>query len=364
MSLVARIPPFVPLTERPEAGTSTVPAGQVRRITFVPFLPDGRCVLIDGPGLPRGEVLAGEDYRLDAVLRIPLETAGFRYQRFHPFGLDGDHLYAWIEGAPYRGERPHVRVALSYCPAEEAAERFIAAGDAPAAAVVLAAAASYQAQDEKSYYADSMRTLEPAYLRARTAQAGSGHGGDERSWRQARFHITEAVSADGTFLDVGCANGLLMESVAIWCAEKGVTVEPYGLDLAPGLVNLARRRLPQWAGRIWPGNAIDWLPPDGLRFDYVHILLDCVPARRRADLIRHHLMHTVQPATGRLLVSHYANDPDVGNPSAPDAVRALGFPVAAQTSGGTLPGRAPTPTAILDRKLPGAPVHDVQYCGE
>ena len=41
------------------------PADLVRRITFVPFLADGRCVLIDepgGPALPSGEVLDGEDY--------------------------------------------------------------------------------------------------------------------------------------------------------------------------------------------------------------------------------------------------------------------------------------------------------------
>jgi len=73
------------------------PADLVWRITFVPFLTDGRCVLIDepdGPALPSGAVLDGEDYRLDTVLRVPLQTAGFRYQRFHPFGVDRHHLYA------------------------------------------------------------------------------------------------------------------------------------------------------------------------------------------------------------------------------------------------------------------------------
>jgi hypothetical protein len=56
------------------------PPDQVRRIAFVPFLADGRCVLIEtpeGPTLPAGEVLDGEDYLIDSVLRIPLRTAGF-----------------------------------------------------------------------------------------------------------------------------------------------------------------------------------------------------------------------------------------------------------------------------------------------
>jgi hypothetical protein len=116
-------------------------ADRVRRITFVPFLADGRCVLITepaGPALPAGTVQDGEDYVLDTVLRVPLETAGFRYQRFHPFGLDGDHLYAWIEGAPYSGDRPHRSVPLSFCSAEEATERV---GDPAIAHVIRAAAA-------------------------------------------------------------------------------------------------------------------------------------------------------------------------------------------------------------------------------
>jgi hypothetical protein len=38
------------------------PAEQVRRVTFLPFLPDGRCVLIEGPEGPvlsTGDVLEG-----------------------------------------------------------------------------------------------------------------------------------------------------------------------------------------------------------------------------------------------------------------------------------------------------------------
>jgi len=94
-----------------------------------------------------------------------------------------------------------------------------------------------------------VRTLERSCLRGQTPQEGSGFGGGGQAWRQARHRITEAITAAGTFLDAGCANGLLMESVATWCAERGLAVEPYGTDLAPGLVDLARRRLPHWADR-------------------------------------------------------------------------------------------------------------------
>ena len=110
--------------------------------------------------------------------------------------------------------------------------------------------------------------------------------------------------------------------------------------ISPALAELARRRLPQWADRIWTGNAVDWRPPAGLRFDYVHILLDSVPRARRADLVRHHLAHTVRPGTGRLLVSDYAADPAAGHPVAAETLRSLGFRCAGQTSGGTRPGPA------------------------
>ena len=275
-------------------------ADRVRRITFVPFLPDGQCVLIEGPagpGLPAGEVLDGEDYVLDTVLRVPLQAAGFRYQHFRPFGLDGGHLYAWIEGAPYTGDRDHAKAELSAAPAEQAAARLHASGQLVQAAAVTAAAESYRTLDDQTFYADNLRTLQRAYLRAGTVQQGSGFGGDARAWRQARYHISDGISGSGTFLDVGCANGLLMESMVAWCAERGARLEP------------------------------SW---------------------RRADLIGHHLARTVRPQTGRLLVSDYAADQATGGPTAAQTLSALGFPVAGQSSSERRPGRPLCPAAWID----------------
>jgi SAM-dependent methyltransferase len=325
-------------------------ASRVVRITFVPFLEDGRCALIGGaagPALPSGEVLPGEDYLFDTVLRVPLETAGFRYQRFRSFGLDGDHLFAWIEGAQYQGHRTHARAELMFCSAEDAAALLEAAGRDVAAAAVLAAAESYRSLPDDLFYADNVRRLEHSYLRAETAAGGSGFGGSAQDWRDGRLHITDGITRSGSFLDVGCANGLLMETVAAWCAERGLVIEPYGVDLGAGLVELARRRLPQWADRIWVGNAIDWLPPDGLRFDYVHILLDCVPRRRRAELIRHHLERTCRPSTGRLLVSQYGSVA-AADGTAADIVTSLGFSCAGESRGSGRPGYVRDPTAWVD----------------
>jgi SAM-dependent methyltransferase len=186
--------------------------------------------------------------------------------------------------------------------------------------------ASVSAQSDADYYADHVRLLEPAYLRGTTPQAGSGFGGDAERWRARREMIVDGVHRAGTFLDVGCANGLLMESVQAWAGERGLAVEPYGVDIAPRLVELARRRLPHWAGRIQVANAIDYEPADGRRFTFVHVLLDAVPPRRHADLVRHALGRLVEPG-GRLLVSHYQADGGTGL-SAGEQLRRLGFQVA------------------------------------
>ncbi|MFI6263902.1 class I SAM-dependent methyltransferase [Micromonospora sp. NPDC051006] len=280
----------------------------VGRLTVVAFLPDGSCAAVpdaDGrPRLPGGSVRPGEHWLLDAGLRIPLETAGFRRQRMHPFAADGDHWYLWADGDRYAGGRPHARVALITGPAEVIAERLAAAGRAAEATAVRDGQRSYARQDDAGWYADSRRLLEPAYLRGSTPQQGSGFGGDAAAWRAGREMVVDGIDRDGSFLDLGCANGLLMESVREWAAERGHRVEPYGVDLAPGLVAAARARLPHWADRITAGNAIDWRPADGSRFTFVHVLLDLVPVARRADLVRHALTHLVAPG-GRLLVSHY-----------------------------------------------------------
>lgn len=173
--------------------------------------------------------------------------------------------------------------------------------------------------DEASYHADNVRLMQPAYLRGRTATEGSGFGGDATAWRQRRELIVDGIDRDGTFLDLGCANGLLMESVTDWAAERGYLIEAYGVDIAPRLVDLARERYPLWVGRIELGNAIDYRPHDGRRFTFVYLLLEFAPADRRRDLIGHALGALVLPG-GRLIVGRYGD-----HGTAARALAALGF---------------------------------------
>jgi hypothetical protein len=161
--------------------------------------------------------------------------------------------------------------------------------------------------DEEGWHAAVAAVLVPAYLAAETPWGQSGKGGDEATWEQARRPVADAIDRDGSFLDVGCASGFLMESVQRWTAERGLAVEPYGLEIARELAALARRRLPHWADRIFVGNARRWSPPR--RFDFVRTGLEYAPPGRRRDLVEHLLAHVVAPR-GRLIVGVYSQARD------------------------------------------------------
>lgn len=155
--------------------------------------------------------------------------------------------------------------------------------------------------DEPEWHRRIAAVITPAYLAADTPWGQSGRSGDAASWEHARGLLVDAARP-GAFLDVGCASGYLMECMVRWCGERGIACEPYGLDIAPELAELARRRLPAWRDRIFAGNAMTWQP--GRRFDLVRTGLEYVPARRRRDLVTR-LLDDVVAASGRLVIGVY-----------------------------------------------------------
>jgi len=185
--------------------------------------------------------------------------------------------------------------------------------------------------DEGGWFRAMVQMIVPAYLAADNPRAQSGHSGDEGEWEAARRHILSAVDGPGTFLDVGCANGHLMETLTAWAAEDGVRIESYGVDISPELVALARRRLPQWARRIWVGNALTWQPP--IRFDYVRTGLEYAPPGRRGTLVSHLLRRV---ARRRLIIGSFNEEPD--DPTTERELAALGFAVAGRSE---MPHRDP-----------------------
>ncbi len=185
----------------------------------------------------------------------------------------------------------------------------------------------------------SIRLLESAYLANNDPIRQSGFGGGAKRWRAERSPLLEAIDADGDFLDLGCANAYLLESVVGWAQERGLTLNPHGVDLNPLLVKEAIRRFPDKAHHFWVANAWKWLPSK--RFRWVYAIWDLVPIEMLPVLARH-LLHYAVTDDGALIFGAYgsksANSPSV------DIARVLregGLPVSGEASGGELPRGEP-----------------------
>lgn len=308
---------------------------RVRRVTLVPFDFDGQLVLVASGArfvIPTGTVSTSEHPLFDTTLRIALSAAAFRRQNTHVLArsVDGRHVVVWADGTRYRGQRPHRQDAAWWTgPAAAGAALLVDKGDDALARLVEAAEDARLSLTDEEYAQDNQRLIEAVYLAEATPQGGSGFHGSAEAWRETHQTICDAVERDGTFLDVGCANGHLMESIEAWCREQGVRITAFGVDISAGLVERAKARLPHAHERLWVGDALTWMPRDGRRFDYVHALLDIVPPHRRRDMISH-LLAEVVAAGGRLIVSQYArSEPD----HQPERVLTrLGFDVTGVTS--------------------------------
>ena len=159
--------------------------------------------------------------------------------------------------------------------------------------------------DLDAWDARTRSLLEQAYVQGGDGPRGSGSGNASvGDWRAKRQHLTMPMDRDGSWLDVGCANAFLMASLPSWCAERGVIIDPFGLELLPEVADLARTLHPELAERIWTGSVMRWTPPR--RFTYVTALEDQVPPTRLGGLVRRLLEEFVEPG-GRLVISAYTD---------------------------------------------------------
>jgi SAM-dependent methyltransferase len=201
--------------------------------------------------------------------------------------------------------------------------------------------------DTESWFANLQAGLEPSYLAAQEPWQQSGFSGPAERWVACRRPIADCVARDGAFLDIGCANGYLLECLLAWTAERGLRIEPWGVDLSAKLVALARQRLPAIADHLFVGNAWNWPPPR--RFDYVRTELCYVPPELRSQYLRRLMEEFVAPG-GRLLVPEYRSrrDPST-SPWVDEMVASMGLAVESFRSG-FWEGKELTRVAIVPRK--------------
>lgn len=178
----------------------------------------------------------------------------------------------------------------------------------------------------EAYFATLRAAIRSSYL----AEPGnpyreSGRSSGAARWEETRRCIADAVPASGTFLDVGCANGLLLESLARWLDERGITIAPHGIDFVPELVALARQRLPP--GEFEVANAYRWRPRR--TYDFVRTNVEYVPRADHVDFARSQLA-AVTPG-GRLILCHYRNGGEAPVDVAA-VLRATGLEVAGRRS--------------------------------
>jgi SAM-dependent methyltransferase len=184
------------------------------------------------------------------------------------------------------------------------------------------------------WFAANKTLLETAYLASKDPwqQSGSGIGKQRTAeqWIATRRCTADCLERSGTFLDVGCANGYLLECLLQWTKERGLEIIPYGLDFSEALIALARERLPGYADHLFVGNAWDWIPPHP--FDYVRTSLEYVPEELQAQFV-HRLLDLFVAPEGWLLVAEYRAREDTNPALTVDhRLAQMGFKVQSVTS--------------------------------
>ncbi|MBN2076939.1 MAG: class I SAM-dependent methyltransferase [Dehalococcoidales bacterium] len=144
--------------------------------------------------------------------------------------------------------------------------------------------------------------LETAYVRNVEPWEQSGYYGSEELWIAARKPVADCVEDSGSFLDIGCANGYLLECVLKWTSERNLEIIPYGIDLSEKLIKMAKERLPEYAGNLYTGNGWDWENP--VKFDYVRTELVYVPEHLQNKYLDR-ILKTYLTENGKLLVAEY-----------------------------------------------------------
>ncbi|RPI86771.1 MAG: class I SAM-dependent methyltransferase [Chloroflexi bacterium] len=190
----------------------------------------------------------------------------------------------------------------------------------------------------ESWFANTQIILETAYIQHEEPWRQSGMSGPEERWISLRKPVADCIDHSGSFLDIGCANGYLLECILRWTTERGLQIEPYGLDISLKLLELAKKRFPQYADHFFRGNAFYWNPPH--RFNFVRTELVYVPGDYERMYIGRLLEKFLKPG-GKLLIANYME-------GLPDPMKGL------------LPGSHPT--RFIEDRLDELGIKATRFC--
>jgi SAM-dependent methyltransferase len=160
-------------------------------------------------------------------------------------------------------------------------------------------------EELRQWFDNARDILEAGYLTNVEPWKQSGMSGPEERWICLRKAVAECIDKSGSFLDIGCANGYLLECCQKWNYSRDIIIEPYGIDISPKLIELAKNRLPQHADNFIVANAFYWIPSK--QFDFVRTELVYVPAEYEKQYIEFLLDHYINPG-GKLLIANYLED--------------------------------------------------------
>ncbi len=174
------------------------------------------------------------------------------------------------------------------------------------------------------------KELEESYLKYTEPWQQAGFMEDEKAWIECRKPIARCVEKSGTFLDIGCSNGYLLECLVKWAAESGITLVPYGIDLSAKLIAAAKTRLSAFSNNLVVGSATKWVSP--IKYDYVRTELSYVLDESQEQYLQKVFSAFTAPE-GKVIITEYrTKKQDTKEPWSTDKVVNWDFDIVKRTS--------------------------------
>lgn len=175
------------------------------------------------------------------------------------------------------------------------------------------------------------KDIDESYLRHSEPWKQAGFMLSEEDWTTCRKPIADCIQKSGTFLDINCSNGYLLESILKWTAARGLEITPYGIDLSAKLIALAKQRLPKYADNLSVGTAPYWTSP--VKFDYVRTEISYALEESQEQYLHRVFSSYITPGGNLILTEYRTKKENPKHPWMDEKVRKWDFDIVDQKSG-------------------------------